>query len=136
MDTSFKDNNQLNEYYKEFNNDINLTTVNLREKSLLLSSIRSKWLAYLYKEKENLDRIRTAKRTILEKKTKNTVPTSVLKLKNETVVAENDEKIQKLNSLQKLTETNIEYLERCQNILADFGFYIKNTIEILKMEKM
>lgn len=136
MDTSFKDNNQLNEYYKEFNNDINLTTVNLREKSLLLSSIRSKWLAYLYKEKENLDRIRTAKRTILEKKTKSTVPTSVLKLKNETVVAENDEKIQKLNSLQKLTETNIEYLERCQNILADFGFYIKNTIEILKMEKM
>lgn len=135
MELTFKDNNQLNEYSQEFNNDLKLTITNLREKSLLLSTIRAKWLAYLYKEKENLDRIRTAKRNILDKKTNSTTPASVLKLKNENVISENDEKIQKLNSLQKITETNIEYLERCQNILADFGFYIKNTIEILKMEK-
>lgn len=130
-----KDNPELNKLIEEFNEDVNITFQNIREKSFLVSTIRAKWLARYFKEKENLERIKKAKAKILQKKLGNSkTQESILRLKNETAIAQNDETIQKLNNMAKITQENIEYIERGFSILDNLGFSIKNIIEIMKLE--
>lgn len=131
-----KDNSQLNKYIRELKEDLKITLSNIREKSMTVSEIRAKWLNYYHVEKENLERIKRAKEKILKQKmgeVKN--KDSVLRLKSEESIAKNDETVQKLNKLAENTKSTINYLEYAQNILNDFGWNIRNSIEILKMER-
>lgn len=132
--TTLKENEELNKYIVELNDDLNLTIGNLKEKSLMISTIRSKWLSYLFKEKENLSRIKDAKTKIITSKAnEKSINSSVLRLKNEDNVSQNDETVKKLAKMQKITESNIDFIERAMNILNDFVWQIKNSVEILKL---
>lgn len=134
MNIELKNNKELQKYTEELKLDVELNIHNLREKSLMSSSLWAKWLQYLFHEKENLDRISEAKQKILKKKLQTSnISDSVLRVKNEDKIAMNDQNIQKLNALQKLTKDNIDFIERALNILSNFGFSIKNTTEILKL---
>lgn len=98
-DISIKNNKELQKYINELSSDVELNVRNLREKSLMSSSIWAKWLSYLFHEKENLDRIVEMKQKIIKKKTSNNLNDSVLRMKSEEKISENDENIKKLNSL-------------------------------------
>lgn len=131
---NIKENDLLNQYIKELSEDVKLTQYNLREKSLMSSSIWAKWLAYLYKEKENLQRISDIKQKVIHQKMQSIKQNdSILRLKSEDKLNETDDTVKKLNSLSKKTQTNIDYIERALNILQNFGFSIKNSIEVFKM---
>ncbi len=132
-DISIKNNKELQKYINELSNDVELNVRNLREKSLMSSSIWAKWLSYLFHEKENLDRIVEMKQKIIKKKSSNNLNDSVLRMKSEEKISENDENIKKLNSLQKITKDNIDFIERALTILSNFGFQIKNTTDIIKL---
>lgn len=122
-------------YIKEFADDVKLSEFNLREKSLTCSSIWAKWISYLFLERENLHRIVEAKQKILKNKLASSkMQDSVLKMKSEEKIAENDENIKKLNVLFTNTQDCIDYIERSLNILSNFGFSIKNSIEALKLQ--
>ena len=100
-------NEQLASYIKEFNEDVKLSLRTLREKSLMCSSTWAKWLQYLYKEKENLQRISDAKKKVMQRKmaeSKNV--DSVLRMKSEDKIIESDETMRKLVELGKNTQTN------------------------------
>ena len=112
-DLKLKENDELNKLMEEFNKDVELNFNNIREKSFLVSTIRAKWLSRYFKEKENLERIKRAKAKILSDKMKTSKDNSVLRLKSEDKLAENDETIQRLNNMAKTTQSNIEYIERC-----------------------
>lgn len=58
---------------------------------------------------------------------------SVLRMKSEDKLIENDATLQKLNSLSKMAQDNIDYIERALNILANFGFSVKNVTDIVKL---
>ena len=132
-----KDNEELNKLIDELNADVEVNFHNIRDKSFLVSTIRAKWLARYFKEKENLERIKKAKAKILQKKLgDNKTQESILRLKNETAISQNDETIQKLNTMAKMTQDNIEFIERSFSILDNFGFAIKNTIELLKLQNV
>ena len=132
-----KDNDELNKLINEFNDDVELNIQNIREKSFLVSTIRAKWLSRYFKEKENLERIKKAKSKILQKKTDSSkTQNSILRLKNEIAISQNDETIQKLNNMAKITQDNIEYIERSFSILDNLSFNIKNILEILKLENV
>lgn len=91
-------------YVKEFNDDVKLSLGTLREKSLMCSSIWAKWLQYLYKEKENLQRISDAKKKLLQKKMSDSKNVdSVLRMKNEDRIMESDDTMRKLMQLGKNT---------------------------------
>lgn len=127
-------NDLLASYISEFNEDVKLSIGNLREKSLMCSSIWAKWLQYLYKEKENLQRISDTKKKVMQKKMSESKNVdSVLRMKNEDRIAESDETMKKLNELGRKTQTNVEYIERALNILQNFGFNIKNCVEVYKL---
>ncbi len=130
-----KTNQVLANYIKELSEDVKLTEYNLREKSLTCSSIWAKWLSYLHLEKENLQRISDAKKKILSKKMASTKATdSVLRMKSEDKIAENDETMKKLAVLAKQTQDSIDYIERALGILANFGFNIKNCVDVYKLQ--
>lgn len=129
-----KSNKELSRYIKELEEDVQLSVANLREKSLTSSSIRAKWLAYYYKEKENFVRIKNTKANLLKQKMADSkCADTILRLKAEESIAKNDETMKKLNKLSEVTQVNIEYIERAMDILANFGFQIRNSIEILKL---
>ena len=133
-DPEIKTNDVLAEYIREFREDVKLTNANLREKALMCSSIWAKWLSYLYKEKENLSRIAETRQKVLKKKMADVkFGDSVLRMKSEDKISEGDETIQKLKVLEKRTQTNIDWLERALNILQNFGFSIKNSIDAFKL---
>ena len=130
-----KENADLQRYIKELEDDVKLTEYNLREKSLLCSSNWAKWLSYLFLEKENMQRIADAKQKILKKKTAAVKSSdSVLRMKSEEKISENDETVKKLNLLSKQTQDKIDYIERALNILQNFGYQIKNVHDILKLQ--
>ena len=130
-----KENADLQKYIKELEDDVKLTEYNLREKSLLCSSNWAKWLSYLFLEKENMQRIANAKQKILKKKTAAVKSAdSVLRMKSEEKISENDETVKKLNLLSKQTQDKIDYIERALNILQNFGYQIKNVHDVLKLQ--
>lgn len=130
-----KTNPVLANYIKELSEDVKLTEYNLREKSLTCSSIWAKWLSYLHLEKENLQRISDAKKKILAKKMASTKTTdSILKMKSEDKIIESDETMKKLAILSKQTQDSIDYIERALGILANFGFSIKNCVDVFKLQ--
>ena len=129
-----KSNKELTKYIAELADDVKLDIYNLREKSLMSSSIWSKWLSYLYKEKENLSRIQDTKQKLLKKKmSENKAKDNILRLKAEEKILESDETMQKLNALTKITQDNIDYIERALTILSNFGYSIKNVVEVMKL---
>lgn len=130
-----KANQLLSNYIKELDADVRLSEYNLREKSLLCSSIWAKWISYLFLERENLQRILDAKQKILKNKTaESKVQDSVLRMKSEEKLVENDATMQKLNSLYKSTQDCIDFIERALNVLNSFGFNIKNALDALKLQ--
>lgn len=129
-----RDNAVLANYIKELNEDVKLNDYNIREKSLTCSSIWAKWIQYLFLEKENLQRIANAKQKLLKAKMQQKSNDSILRLKSEDKLSENDETIQKLNTLSKQTQDNIDYIERALNILQNFGFTVKNAVDVLKLQ--
>jgi len=54
-------------------------------------------------------------------------------MKSEDKLAESDENLKKLNTLSRITQDNIDYIERALNILQNFGFSIKNVTEVVKL---
>ena len=132
-ETFIKENKDLQKYINEFNKDVEVSIGNLREKSLMMSALRAKWLSYYMKEKENYQRIVTMKSEIIKSKADKS-NSSVLKLKSEEAIANSDERVKKLNILQNKTKENLDYLERAMNILNDMVWQIKNTVNILQLE--
>ena len=129
-----KTNDLLDSYIKEFAEDVKLTNFNLREKAMTTSSIWAKWLSYLYKEKENLSRIVETRQKIMKKKMAGVkAQDSVLRMKSEDRLVEGDETILKLKELERKTQTNIDYIERALNVLQNFGFSVKNSLEAFKL---
>lgn len=132
-------NKTINSYYDELKQDTTLSIMNLREKSMMISSIRTKWIMYLFKERENLNRVKSKKKELLTLKLKesnSSASSSMLKLKNQESLAENNEDIQKLNRLTLHCQEVIEFLEYVINVLNDFGFTVKNSVDLLKLEQI
>ena len=92
MAVEISTNKELSKYIEELENDVKLTEFNLREKSLLASSLWSKWLSYLFLEKSNLDKIQLAKtKCIKQNMSESKIQDSVLRKKNEeNLLANND----------------------------------------------
>lgn len=131
--TQITNNQDLQKYIQELMEDTEVKLSNVREKSLLCNSNQSKWLSYLFHEKETLNRILETKQKILKKEINNNVSDSVLRLKNEKNILENNENIKKLNLLQKNVKDNIDFIERALSILSNMSFQIKNIIDIIKL---
>lgn len=130
------DNPDMNKYILELRDDLSLTQMNIKEKSLMVSAIRTKWLNYYFLEKDNLKRIKSKRESIIKSKLGTSANKSILPMKNTDSICQEDETIKKLDKMSERVRNNIDFLERAMNILNDFPFTIKNSIDLLKLERM
>lgn len=119
------------QYSVELQEDLKLNLANLREKSLTTSSMKAKWIGYLAKEKEaiiKLNNLRAEhqKKIIAASRGVNAFD----KLKNANT---EDDTIKKLDVIKKQVEASIEIINHAITALTEFGYNIKNAIEVIKL---
>jgi len=119
------------QYSNELKEDLNLTLSNLREKSLTTSSMKAKWVGYMAKEKDALQRLVALRneyqRSLLAKNKGNAFD----KLKSTT--GQDDETLKKIDQTRKNIELSLEVIAQAISSLSEFGYNIKNAIEVIKL---
>ena len=120
------------QYSNELKEDLNLTLSNLREKSLTTSSMKAKWVGYMAKEKDALQRLVALRneyqRSLLAK---NKGVNAFDKLKSTT--GQDDETLKKIDQTRKNIELSLEVIAQAISSLSEFGYNIKNAIEVIKL---
>ena len=129
-------NPDMNSYMEELRDDMKISKANILEKSMMVGSLRTKWLNYYFKEKDNLRRIKATKEKIIRSKVDSKISDSLLRMKSEDKIAREDPNVAKLNRMYDIVRDNIEFLEKAMNILNDFGFTVKNAIDVIKLERL
>jgi hypothetical protein len=122
-------NENLRQYEMELIEDTTIDIHNIADKSKMISQLRSKWLLYWKQEKENLQKAKLKKEKLLKSLTKNS-NSSILSLKSENTLSQNDNRIKNLNIYQENTKFNLEFIERALNIFQDMNYQIGNCIKI------
>lgn len=119
------------QYSNELKEDLNLTLSNLREKSLTTSSMKAKWVGYMAKEKDALQRL-VAIRAEYQRSlvAKNKGGNAFDKLK---VAGQEDETLKKIDATRKNIELSLEVIAQAITSLSEFGYNIKNAIEVIKL---
>ena len=118
-------------YSNELKEDLKLTMSNLREKALTTSSMKAKWVGYMAKEKDAMQRL-MAIRADYQKSllAKNKGGNAFDKLKNST---QEDETLKKIDATRKNIELSLEVIAQAITALSEFGYNIKNVIEVTKL---
>lgn len=121
----------VEQYSAELKEDLTLTLGNLREKALTTGSMKAKWVGYMGKEKEALQRLISVRadyqKTLMsQSKTANAFD----KLKS---VNQDDDTLKKIDAMKKQIELSLEIINHAIASLTEFGYNIKNVIEVVKM---
>ena len=136
---------KLDNYMKEFDADVSLNEVNIHEKAMLRASIAAKWCRYEYEEKKLKDKMSEAvdklkadakkalfekKRSLIESKMMNE---SMINIEAEKIIKQSSAYLKIKGSLAAQEEI-LRFIAEAKQIVAQFGFDLKNAIEVLKLE--
>jgi hypothetical protein len=119
-------------YQKEIAEDIKVDELSLKDKAMLVPTIKHKWVGRLMNHKMQLKKLNDTKK----KAVKNMISKSPIPLSKTTLeqAASNDENIIKIQeSIDKL-ETIIEYLEKVEKLTSSLTWDCKNLIDLQKLE--
>ena len=138
-------NEKLESYIKEFESDMKFDERNIHEKTLERSSIAAKWCRFSYEEekykKKILESVEKLKEQIAEKlyeKKKSeivsqTIKDNMIKIEVEKLVKKSSQYL-KIQEELKNQEDIIRFIMDARQIISQFGFDLKNAIDILKLE--
>lgn len=118
------------QYTRELKDDLNLTLSNLREKSLTTSSMKAKWIGYMAKEKEALQKLNAIRAEYQKSLVAKSKGNAFDKLKT---VNQDDETLKKIDTTRKGIELSLEVIAQAISSLSEFGYNIKNAIEVIKL---
>jgi len=126
-------NSRLEKYIKEFDEDVQLTISNIKEKSLMVSSYQSKWIRYYFQEKHLNQKLKDAKLEYTKQHANKLSfkPTQTVMPQ----IQDQDQNIMKLNNEIKNSELCIEFIEKSMAVLEKMNFQVKNVIDIIKLEQ-
>ena len=119
------------QYSSELKEDLELSLSNIREKSLTTSSMKAKWVGYMAKEKEALQKLGSLRAEYQKNLlAKNKGGNAFDKLKNAT---QEDETLKKIDATRKNIELSLEVIAQAITSLSEFSYNIKNAIEVIKL---
>jgi len=118
------------QYSRELKDDLNLTLANLREKSLTTSSMKAKWVGYMAKEKEALQKLNSIRSEYQKSLVAKAKGNAFDKLKT---ANQEDETLKKIDATRKNIELSLEVIAQAISSLSEFGYNIKNAIEVIKL---
>jgi hypothetical protein len=123
---------RLEKYMSEFEDDVKLNMSNVKDKSLLITSIQSKWIRYYFTEKTLNQKLKDAKVEYSKQhgnkiEFKQTLP-------GMSQPTEIDIKLVKLNNELKTSEMCLDFMEKSMAVLDKFNFQVKNIIDLVRLE--
>ncbi len=138
---------RLENYIKEFEEDMALDESNIHDKTLSRSGIAAKWARYSYEEerykKKILEEIDTLKETIYQKLYEKKKDDIINQRSSEMTIKIDAEKLFKKSPQYLKIKEDIEaqddiirFIMEAKQIIGSFGYDIKNAIEILKLENI
>jgi len=138
---------RLDNYMKEFEADVSLNETNIHDKTLLRASLAAKWCRYEYEEKkakeimeEKMEKLKEKAQEELFKQQNDaivnrTVPEMAVKLKVNQIIGKSPA-YNKIKDELKYQDDVLRFIAEAKQIISQFGFDIKNSIEILKLENI
>lgn len=150
MDRDYVENilpKRLEAYMKEFEEDMKLNEDNIHDKSLQRSGLAAKWARYSYEEerykKKILDSIEKLKESLMQKLYEQKKDALLnqksvdmqIKLEVEKIIKKSSQYAKIKEKLEE-QEDVIRFILEAKQIISGFGFDIKNSIEVLKLENI
>ena len=117
----------------EFEDDVKLNMTNVKDKSLMVTSIQSKWIRYYFAEKTLNQKLKDAK-VEYSKQFANKIDfrSQLPGMSNQPSLT--DQKLAKLNNELKTSEMCLDFMEKSMAVLDKINFQIKNVIDLVKLE--
>lgn len=131
MEASFLD-TLFETYQKEIAEDIKVDELSLKDKAMLVPTIKHKWVGRLMTHKVQLKKLNDAKKKNI-KNISNKSPIPLSKSTLEQAVL-NDENINKIQESIDRLEVIIEYLEKVEKLTGSLTWDCKNLIDLQKLE--
>lgn len=131
MEPQFLD-NLFEAYQREIAEDIKVDELSLKDKAMLVPTIKHKWVGRLMSHKVQLKKLNEAKKKTFKKIASDSpIPLSKATLEQAANGNENVIKIQE--SIDRL-EVIIEYLEKVEKLTSSLTWDCKNLIDLQKLE--
>ncbi len=136
---------RLDHFMNEFSEDLTLNETNIHDKTMLRASLAAKWCRYEYEEKrykekitEKIDKLKNdIALEIFEKKKQAVVSKmiteSMIKIETERVVKLDVRYLDLKDELADQDEI-IRFIAEAKQIISQFGYDIKNALDVLKLE--
>ena len=124
---------RLDKYMQEFDDDVKITMLNVKDKSMMITSIQSKWIRYYFTEKTLNQKLKDA-RTEYTKHFINKVDFKAPPPGTSSQGSEPDSKLVKINKEIKTSDMCVDFMEKSMAVLDKMNFQIKNIIDLVKLE--
>ena len=124
---------RLEKYINEFDDDVKITMSNVKDKSMMVTSIQSKWIRYYFAEKTLNQKMKDAK-VEYSKQHANKVDFKQQLPGMSSQMSEVDQKLVRLNNEIRTSEMCIDFMEKSMAVLDKINFQIKNVIDLVKLE--
>jgi len=119
-------------YQTEIIQDIQVDELSLKDKAMLVPTIKHKWVARMMQHKAQLRKLQAKKKDLI-KNTANASPVSMSKTALEQLSQNNPNIVQLTEYIEKL-EGIIEYLEKVEKLTSSLTYDCKNVIDLQKLE--
>jgi len=119
-------------YQTEIIQDIKVDELSLKEKAMLVPTIKHKWVARMMQHKNQLRTLNNKKKELV-KATSNASPVNLSKAALEQLT-QNNPNVAKLNEYIDKLEGIIEYLEKVEKLTSSLTFDCKNVIDLQRLE--
>ena len=124
----------------ELLDDVQVSIMNIRDKAMLVSTIRTKWVMMMFKEREMVKKLSNARKKLLETgvvnlQTTDTANRTISKMRLEEMVIASDPKIKKIDRMIVEQQEVIQFIEYAMNIVSDFNFTVKHALDAIKLEQ-
>jgi Asp-tRNA(Asn)/Glu-tRNA(Gln) amidotransferase C subunit len=119
-------------YQTEIVQDIQVDELSLKDKAMMVPTIKHKWVARMMQHKAQLRRFQSIKKEKI-KSAANASPISMSKTALDQLTQNNPEITQLQEFIDKL-EGIIEYLEKVEKLTSSLTYDCKNVIDLQKLE--
>lgn len=128
---------RLEELSQELESDLKLTELNIKEQSLKSPAIKSKWLKISFEEQRYLSKLESAIEKAKEEYVQNH---GDIENKHKFITMKEAERCDKVRKLEQAIVDQKEVVRYCAEILkvviAGYGWDIRNSVDLTKLENM
>lgn len=126
----------LEKYQLELKNDITIDDLNMKDRSMVITAIKHKWVGYLMRHKIDLKKLENGRELMVNTISEQLLEKPDIQISHAAIrrKAESHETIIKVDEQIEGYKIIIEYLEKVEKVVNSMTWDLKNIIELVKME--